>query len=353
MAVGVDIELTNRCNAVCNFCPRDQTPHTGLMTPEVFTQALERTVELREAELRLLEVEDAVKGKINLCGLGEPLLNKNAPDFIRQVRAAGLDVQMSSNGALLDERRGSAVLEAGLQSVWINAGATGELYEKVYGLPFEKTHQNVVRFAEMAGDQCDVHIVLVDFQHDPEHVAKMREFWESQGISSFLQFEIMNRGGALFVDDMQYDAMPERAQALRILDEKNIKPFCAVPFIFLFVGYDGQYYLCCSDWKKEVPLGSVFDHSFHDVVAKKVEHTASRNPICKSCNHDPLNRLTEALHYSGGVPDDNFNMMLEATAQGTEAARNVLHLIDPSLDFDAVADRAATSSRRRIPITSI
>jgi MoaA/NifB/PqqE/SkfB family radical SAM enzyme len=353
MAFGVDIELTNRCNAVCNFCPRDQTPHTGLMSPEVFAKSLERTLELREAELSLLDEGDVIRGKVNFCGLGEPMLNRNAPDFIRQVRESGLDCHMSSNGALLDERRGHAVLEAGLQGIWINAGATGELYEKVYGLPFEKTLRNVVQFAEMAGDRCEVHIVLVDFQHDPDHVKRMREFWESQGISSFLQFEIMNRGGALFVDDMQYEAMPERTETLRILEERDIKPFCAVPFIFLFVGYDGQYYLCCSDWKKEVPLGSVFDHSFHSIVAKKLEHTASRSPICKTCNHDPLNRVTEALHYAGGTPDEQFERLLEATAEGTAAARSILHTIDPTLDFDGVADRAASSSRRTIPVTSL
>ena len=36
MPFSVDIELTNRCNAKCHFCPRDQTPHEGLMSPEVF-----------------------------------------------------------------------------------------------------------------------------------------------------------------------------------------------------------------------------------------------------------------------------------------------------------------------------
>ena len=38
----LDIEPTNRCNANCYFCPRDQTPHQGLMTTEMFDQALER-----------------------------------------------------------------------------------------------------------------------------------------------------------------------------------------------------------------------------------------------------------------------------------------------------------------------
>ena len=44
----LDIEPTNRCNADCYFCPRDQTPHQGLMTVEVFDQSLSRAVEYRE-----------------------------------------------------------------------------------------------------------------------------------------------------------------------------------------------------------------------------------------------------------------------------------------------------------------
>ena len=36
--LNLDIEPTNRCNANCYFCPRDQTPHQGLMSPEVFAR---------------------------------------------------------------------------------------------------------------------------------------------------------------------------------------------------------------------------------------------------------------------------------------------------------------------------
>jgi hypothetical protein len=35
----IDIELTNNCNAACSFCPRDATPHEGLMRPEVFERS--------------------------------------------------------------------------------------------------------------------------------------------------------------------------------------------------------------------------------------------------------------------------------------------------------------------------
>ena len=39
-----DVELTNRCNASCSFCPRDLTPGQGVMTQEVFSRTLEAAV---------------------------------------------------------------------------------------------------------------------------------------------------------------------------------------------------------------------------------------------------------------------------------------------------------------------
>ena len=105
----------------------------------------------------------------------------------------------------------------------------------------------------------------------------------------------MNRGGALFVDHMQYEAYPETETAAPASRRRPAAPICVVPFVFLFVGYDGQYYLCCSDWKKEAPLGSVFDTSFVDLTAAKLDHVLGREPVCKTCNLDPVNRVTEEL----------------------------------------------------------
>jgi hypothetical protein len=70
---------------------------------------------------------------------------------------------------------------------------------------------------------------------------------------------------------------------------------CGAPFGYLFVGYDGQYYLCCSDWEKQAPLGSVLDRSFVDVARAKLDRAVSRDPVCRTCNLDPINRLTGEL----------------------------------------------------------
>ena len=343
----VDIELTNRCNAKCHFCPRDQTPHQGLMSPEVFEQALARTVEYRDF------VQEAVEGEVvvSLCGLGEPLLNRHAADFVRQVREAGFTCMLSSNGALLDERKGRELLDAGLQKIFINVGDVDESYEEVYKLPFERTRENVVRFADMAGDTCKVRVVLVDYKRDASHLKAMKQYWRAQGITLFDTFGIMNRGGALFVDEMQFESYPERDDARQLLVETGTEPICGAPFAYLFVGYDGQYYLCCSDWKKNVPLGSVFEESFMSVTQAKLGCVTSREPICRTCNHDPLNRLTEELRAielgesDAGARDDLVTQMVNTTHAINDALATML---------DAWGDRDGnrTPRRRSIPVVA-
>ena len=343
MELSVDIELTNRCNAKCHFCPRDQTPHEGLMSREVFDQSLLRAIEYREVARERLDATV----RVSLCGLGEPLLNKHAPEFVRQVRDAGFEVGISSNGSILDERRGNALLDAGLQKILINVGDEGEEYEKVYQLPFDKTRDNVARFAQMAKGRCDVHIVLVDHHRDTAHIEKMKDFWRGYGINGFYTYGIMNRGGALFVDHMQYETLPQLELAREQLEDKGGHPVCGAPFGYLFVGYDGQYYLCCSDWKKETPMGSVFDESFLSVTAKKLEYVVTREPVCKTCNLDPLNKLTDELR---AIDAGEADAAAGAAVMESVLADNALvHDLVARLGFP-VPEPAPRSERRYIPV---
>jgi MoaA/NifB/PqqE/SkfB family radical SAM enzyme len=291
MKYSVDIEVTNRCNAKCHFCPRDRTPHQGLMQPDVFDLSLERALEYRKVCNDLLDTDLGV----SLCGLGEPLLNKHVVDYTRQVREAGLDVTMSSNASLLDEDRGRALLDAGLQKIFVNIGEQGDDYEEVYGLPWERTLENIVRFNELSAGACEITMVLVDHRSDPDHIARMEKFWAGHGLHMSVSYEVMNRGGSLFVDHMQYESFDELREARRLLAANVGIPVCGAPFAFLFIGYDGQYYLCCSDWEKQAPMGHVSDLSFLEVTEAKLRHVASREPVCRTCNLDSVNRLTEAL----------------------------------------------------------
>ncbi len=337
----IDVEATNRCNADCYFCPRDQTPHQGLMSMETFEKTLERTIEFRADVLR--GFGEGYGAVINLCGLGEPLLNKHTPTFARMATDEGFKVTVSSNAALLDERRGRALLDAKVAEVAINISDLDEEYEDVYKLPFEKTFENIKRFKEDAGDDCVVRIVLVDHHGDRDHITKMVKFWQDAGMKDFIGFPMMNRGGALDFAGFDYSDgnLLGRAEAM-IPDGQEFA--CGAPFSGQFVGYDGNYYLCCSDWKKEVILGNVFDHSIAGVAAAKLAEVRGRNPVCQICNLDPVNRIVDSLR--GADQGD-------ATADPAATLQNA---IDEASRSEWIAERSigvagdAPAGRRLIPL---
>lgn len=341
--VTIDIELTNRCNAKCYFCPRDQTPHQGLMSAEVFDQALARAIEFREW---CVEQHDTDAVRISLCGLGEPLLNPRAAESVRKVKEAGFECVMSSNGSILDRKKGRALLDAGLDAININVGDHDEEYEDIYKLPFEKTRDNVVRFNEMAGDACEVSIVLVDYRRDRGHIKEMVKYWRGHGLKNFVFFDIMNRGGALFVDDMQFESSPQLATARALLEARGGNALCVAPFVFIFVGYDSNYYLCCSDWKKEVPFGTVFDRSINSIVGAKLDAVTTREPICKSCNWDPVNILADELR----AVDEG-----ESDPEKAEALVNDMIATTASIHESVALIERTTPGMRRpsIPVTAI
>jgi MoaA/NifB/PqqE/SkfB family radical SAM enzyme len=343
----VDIEPTNRCNAKCHFCPRDATPHEGLMTPPVFQQTLARAMELRETARELFNSEI----KVSFCGLGEPLLNPRTPAWIGEVRDAGFQCVMASNASVLDERRGRALLDAGLQQININVGDEGHDYEEIYRLPFERTRDNVLRFAEMAKGRCEINIVIVDHRRDREHVKAMVKYWQDLGLDRFVFFDVMNRSGALFVDDMQYESYSETAEARRLLAAQDGPAHCIVPFVDLFVGYDGNYYLCCSDWKKEAPVGSVFDSSFVALIHEKLERVTSREPICKTCNWDPVNRVTDVLRaINAGEADESQRDELVADLLGT--TQKVMGIVHGAEALRPHTPMTSRRPRKLIPLSA-
>ncbi|MEM9257390.1 MAG: radical SAM/SPASM domain-containing protein [Pseudomonadota bacterium] len=324
----VDIEVTNRCNATCHFCPRDATPHQGIMDVETFDQSLARAIEYR----KVVSDVSGLPVTVSLCGLGEPLINRNTISFVKKVKDAGFKCSMSSNGNLLTEDKAIALLDAGLDEIYINISDIDEEYEKVYNLPFQKSCDNITRFAELAEGRCTPVIILVDHHNSREHIKNMEAFWRKRGLRHFHDYSVINRGGALFVEHMQYEQYSEMAQARRELTQNGEQPMCGAPWGYLFIGYDGNYYLCCSDWRKMAGLGSVFDYSFLQISKRKQAMVQSREPVCKTCNHDPINMLTDELRAmnAGEVSPEKVDKLRQSLRDGS---REINEKLGELLDY--------------------
>lgn len=346
-----DFEVTNRCNADCHFCPRDLTPHQGLMEPDVFDQALARAIEFRDIAVEKLEA----KVNVALCGLGEPLLNKHLPDYVAKVREAGFDCSVSSNGALLDEKKAAALLDAGMTRIDLNVGERGEAYEEVYKLKWEKTFENVKRFLEMAEGRCDAFMILVNHRHDTDHLKGMVEFWREHGATKFQPYQIINRGGAIYTDGDTFGTDHVKPALADIQRRTSNAPICVAPLVSHFVGYDGQHYLCCQDWTKKTPMGTVFDRSFLDVMDSKLTCVASREPICSTCNVDPINHVIQARKEleAGSIQEETYSGRVDDVAGLVDAAIDVLERLGKEAPTSvSISTQVGSDGRNRLPIVA-
>jgi MoaA/NifB/PqqE/SkfB family radical SAM enzyme len=129
------LEVTNRCNLLCTTCPRTyaELEPPADMSWQLFTRIVDQVPHLTRAVLH---------------GVGEPMLVKNLPKMVRYLTDRGAYVLFNTNGTVLNERNGRALIAAGLDELRVSLDAsTPESYIKVRGKDyFRRIVRNVQAF---------------------------------------------------------------------------------------------------------------------------------------------------------------------------------------------------------------
>lgn len=280
---GLDIELTNRCNAYCNFCPRDKTPQQGFIAQEVFEKAAQRAKE--EALV------------VMLAGQGESTIHPDFEACIDYLAKEDITFGLTTNASLLTEERSRFLLDRKIMRMTFSAGDIGDDYEEVYGLDFENTLKNIRYFTtlnrDVYGGICDIWISLVEHEINYNKREEIKKFWLDQGVNGVFSYRQISRGGAC--DNGYFFLKSDRFvdEALAAMESHGVSTLCNLAFTAPFVGWNGQYYVCCSDYEKKVPLGSVFDYSIQEMDVIKLKSMEKGNAACLLCNYDPLNSIRE------------------------------------------------------------
>lgn len=132
------LEITNRCNLLCTTCPRtyEELEPPADMSWDLFTSIVDQVPDLQRAVLH---------------GVGEPMLVKNLPSMVRYLKARGVYVLFNTNGTLLNERNGRALIEAGLDELRVSLdAANAETYREIRGRNyFQRIVENVRSFCEL------------------------------------------------------------------------------------------------------------------------------------------------------------------------------------------------------------
>ncbi len=132
------LETTNRCNLLCTTCPRtyEELEPPADMSWELFTKIVDQ----------LPNIERAV-----LHGVGEPMLVKHLPRMVRYLKDRGTYVLFNTNGTVLNERNGRALIEAGLDELRVSLDASNaKSYRAIRGKDyFGRILKNVRAFRQL------------------------------------------------------------------------------------------------------------------------------------------------------------------------------------------------------------
>jgi len=132
------LETTNRCNLLCTTCPRtyEELEPPADMSWELFTSIVDQIPRLTRAVLH---------------GVGEPMLVKHLPRMVRYLKDRGTYVLFNTNGTVLNEKNGRALIAAELDELRVSFDAANpKSYLAIRGKNyFNRILKNVRAFREL------------------------------------------------------------------------------------------------------------------------------------------------------------------------------------------------------------
>ncbi|MFC6792228.1 radical SAM/SPASM domain-containing protein [Methylobacterium komagatae] len=118
------LEVTNRCNLLCETCPRtfEELEPPADMSWELFTRIVDQVPNV---------------ARVVLHGVGEPMLVADLQRMIRYLKDRGTYVLFNTNGTLMQPKRFQELIDTGLDELRVSLDAADrKSYAKVRGKDF-------------------------------------------------------------------------------------------------------------------------------------------------------------------------------------------------------------------------
>jgi MoaA/NifB/PqqE/SkfB family radical SAM enzyme len=132
------LEVTNRCNLLCETCPRtfEALEPPKDMDWSLFTKIVDQVPNL---------------ARVVLHGVGEPMLVKTLPQMIRYLKDRGTYVLFNTNGTLLAPRKRQEIIDTGLDELRVSLDAAeAASFLRVRGKDmFDRIVRNISEFTAL------------------------------------------------------------------------------------------------------------------------------------------------------------------------------------------------------------
>ncbi|MBE5961606.1 MAG: radical SAM protein [Lachnospiraceae bacterium] len=278
----VYIEITNVCNLSCNFCPKTKREQR-FMKPEEFSHILQ-------------EVKPYTN-HVYLHLMGEPLLNADIGSFLKECEANRIQVNLTTNGTLLEKRGDELLSYPALRQVNVSLHSF-EANEKTVEL--EHYVCSVTDFVKKARDKKTIVSIRL-WNMDSEDLKganglnhDILAMLEEELELSYSLGEKLLETHQLKLMDRVYLNMAEKFEWPDIeKDSPEDEVFCYGLRNQLGVLVDGTVVPCCLDSEGTIALGNVFKEPLADILAKDrarnlYEGFSRRRAVeelCKRCGY--------------------------------------------------------------------
>ena len=245
------IEITNRCNLKCDFCPSATLGRKGrVMTESDF--------------IHILNEVKPYTNYLYFHLLGEPFLNPRIGRFLELSHEAGMQVNLTTNGTLIKK----------VEDILIQAPALRQINFSIHS--FEANEQN--------GTLEDYLLSIADFI-DRIQAVKPIYFNLSEKLQETHNIKIKDR---VFINMAEKFEWPTLER-----DVISEKMFCYGLRDHIAIQADGTVVPCCLDSEGKIPLGNVHETPLNEILeserAKNMYDGFSRRcaveELCKRCGY--------------------------------------------------------------------
>ncbi len=274
------IEITERCNLSCPFCPS-----AGLsgLRGEMPLQTFEKILDRLQGHVE----------EIFLHVLGEPLLHPQFAAILQAVDASGFKLNLTTNGILISKHADTILASTALRQ--INFSTHAYAY-----LPQEKASATLIdsiAFADrLHAERPEVYLNFrlwndsADATSDAWNATVSKELSEHFKSELFqMPFSVRHKSipiaGRLYLHRDSRFTWPNGTGDARDSGTcHGLRDQCAILF-------DGTAVPCCLDYQGNISLGKLpeetFDSIFHSEKAERIRHGFENHkiedPFCKRC----------------------------------------------------------------------
>lgn len=279
----VNIDPCDLCNFKCDFCFQSKSKEFqgSVMTAEIFEKAV----------AQLKEFDEPIN-VVHLFGLGEPLINKDVPRYIRRLKeeAVAKEVKITTNGSLLTRSLIDGLVGAGLDELTISLnGLTDGDFERIVNVRvnFDEMFENI-KYLYAHRQNCHIHIKMIG------------DYFSGEEQALFIN-KIGNYADTINIDGATNHwsglKATEKAQQQYNVGGASFQewPICALCFYELTIHSDGSVSPCVADWQKDkqnlgnlskLPLKAIWESGKRkQMLVSFLEGTKNPYIACRECEY--------------------------------------------------------------------